>query len=130
MAESKIPPDIAKLSFEDALDELQALVRTLEKGESKLDQAVQAYERGVALKRHCEVKLREAQAKVDKIVLGAEGAVSAEPRRSPWRVAQFDTLRLRLIKDAAHVVELATRIKVHLPSACPDKVIIFHLARA
>lgn len=79
MADSKVPADIAKLSFEDALDELQALVRTLEKGESKLDQAVQSYERGVALKRHCEIKLREAQAKVDKIVLSAEGAVSAEP---------------------------------------------------
>ena len=79
MADSKVPADIAELSFEDALDELQALVRTLEKGESKLDQAVQSYERGVALKRHCEIKLREAQAKVDKIVLSAEGAVSAEP---------------------------------------------------
>ena len=56
MADSKVPADIAKLSFEDALDELQALVRTLEKGESKLDQAVQSYERGVALKRHCENK--------------------------------------------------------------------------
>ena len=79
MADSKVPADIAKLSFEDALDELQALVRTLEKGESKLDQAIQSYERGVALKRHCETKLREAQAKVDRIVLSAEGTVSAEP---------------------------------------------------
>ena len=52
------------------------------------------------------------------------------PRRSSWRLAQFDTLRLRLIKLAARVVETATRIKVHLPSACPDKAIIFHLARA
>jgi hypothetical protein len=44
---------------------------------------------------------------------------AALPRRSPWRRAQFDTLRLRLIKIAARVVEMKTRITVHLPSACP-----------
>ena len=79
MAESKIPADIAKMSFEDALGELQALVRALEKGESKLDEAVQFYERGAALKRHCEAKLRDAQEKVAKIVIGADGSVGSEP---------------------------------------------------
>ena len=44
---------------------------------------------------------------------------AALPRRSPWRRAQFDTLRLRLIKIAARVVEMKTRVTVHLPSACP-----------
>jgi hypothetical protein len=44
---------------------------------------------------------------------------AALPKRSPWRRAQFDTLRLRLIKIAARVVEMKTRITVHLPSACP-----------
>jgi hypothetical protein len=44
---------------------------------------------------------------------------AALPRRSPWRRAQFDTLRLRLVKIAARVVEMKTRITVHLPSACP-----------
>jgi hypothetical protein len=58
------------------------------------------------------------------------GVQAAAPRRSSWRLAQFDTLRLRLIKLAARVVETAARIKVHLPSACPDKAILFHLARA
>jgi hypothetical protein len=43
---------------------------------------------------------------------------AALPRRSPWRHAQFDTLRLKLVKVAARVVELKTRIAVHLPSAC------------
>ena len=43
---------------------------------------------------------------------------AALPRRSPWRRIQFDTLRLRLIKIAARVVEMKTRITVHLPSAC------------
>ena len=81
MAEDGIPPDIAAMNFEDALAELQALVKTLEKGDSKLDQAIQSYERGAALKRHCERKLREAQMKVDKVVLGADGGVSLEPAK-------------------------------------------------
>jgi Transposase DDE domain group 1 len=49
------------------------------------------------------------------------------PKRSAWRVMQFDTLRLRLIKIAARVVELKTQIKIHLPSSAPDQP-IFHLA--
>lgn len=57
------------------------------------------------------------------------GLRSAAPRRSFWRTAQFDTLRLRLIKLAARVIEKATRIRVALASACPDKAIIAHLAR-
>lgn len=73
------PRDIASLSFEEALDELQSLVRALEKGESKLDEAIQQYERGAALKQHCEAKLREAQAKIDKIVMTPSGDVRAEP---------------------------------------------------
>ena len=43
------------------------------------------------------------------------------PRRSAWRVMQFDTLRLRLIKIAARVVELKTQVKVHLPTSAPDQ---------
>jgi hypothetical protein len=46
------------------------------------------------------------------------------PKRSPWRIAQFDTLRLRLIKIAARVVELKTQIRLHLPTACPDQAIL------
>jgi hypothetical protein len=49
------------------------------------------------------------------------------PKRSSWSVMQFDTLRLRLIKIAARVVELKTQIKIHLPSSAPDQR-IFHLA--
>jgi exodeoxyribonuclease VII small subunit len=71
--------DIAKLSFEDALAELEEIVRDLEEGSGALDDAIAAYERGALLKRHCEAKLREAQGRVDKIVLDAEGGVSAEP---------------------------------------------------
>ena len=74
-----LPPDIAALSFEDALAELDAIVRKLETGSTKLDDAIGAYARGAALKAHCEAKLKEAQAKVDKIVLGGDGSIGLEP---------------------------------------------------
>ncbi|HVI87615.1 MAG TPA: exodeoxyribonuclease VII small subunit [Dongiaceae bacterium] len=77
----KLPADIANLSFEEALAELQDLVKRLERGDNKLDDAIRSYERGALLKRHCEAKLREAQLKVDKIVLGPDGAVSTEPAK-------------------------------------------------
>lgn len=71
--------DIAGLSFEDAMAQLEVIVRDLESGKGKLDDAVGAYDRGVRLRRHCEAKLAEAQAKIDKIVAGPEGAVGTEP---------------------------------------------------
>ncbi len=79
MAEGKIPPDIGKMSFEDALAELQRIVGQLEKGEGKLDQAIEGYKRGAALKQHCEAKLREAKQQIDKIALGSAGEVETEP---------------------------------------------------
>jgi exodeoxyribonuclease VII small subunit len=79
LAESQVPADIAKLSFEEALQELEQIVKRLEGGTGKLDDAIQSYERGTLLKRHCEAKLREAQARVDKIVIAPDGSVSAEP---------------------------------------------------
>ncbi|MFI4988518.1 MAG: exodeoxyribonuclease VII small subunit [Alphaproteobacteria bacterium] len=79
MAESALPADIAKMSFEDALAELEAIVRQLEDGKGKLDDAIKAYARGAALKRHCEAKLAEARAKVDKIVLSPEGPTGLTP---------------------------------------------------
>ncbi len=78
MAEADPAREIAQMSFEEALAELEAIVRRLEEGSAKLDDAIGAYERGAALKRHCEAKLGEAQARVDKIVLGANGRVAAE----------------------------------------------------
>ena len=73
-----VPPEIEALSFEDALAELEQIVRRLETGSGKLDESISAYERGALLKRHCEAKLREAQARVDKIVIEADGSVKAE----------------------------------------------------
>ena len=78
---ANVPADIAALSFEDALAELQDLVKRLERGDNKLEDAIKAYERGAALKRHCEAKLREAQLKVEKIVLSSDGSVGAEPAK-------------------------------------------------
>ncbi len=79
MAASPIPADIAKLSFEDALAELEQIVSKLETGKSKLDDAIGAYERGALLKRHCEAKLREAQMKVEQIQLQPDGSLSTKP---------------------------------------------------
>jgi len=81
MAQAPIPADVAKLSFEDALKELEEIVRALETGKGKLDEAIRSYERGAALKAHCEKKLAEAQARVEKIALGADGSVKAEPAK-------------------------------------------------
>jgi len=79
MAEKPLPADIAKLGFEDALAELETIVRQLEEGKGKLEDSIKAYARGAALKRHCEAKLAEARAKVDKIVLGPEGPAGLAP---------------------------------------------------
>ncbi len=80
MAESMdtLPADVAALSFEDALRELEAIVQQLERGQVKLDEAIACYERGALLKRHCEARLAEAKAKVEKIVLVAGGGVATE----------------------------------------------------
>jgi exodeoxyribonuclease VII small subunit len=79
MAGSAVPKDIAAMSFEDALQELETIVKRLEEGKIHLDEAIGAYQRGAALKNHCEAKLREAQAKIEKIVPGPEGTVASEP---------------------------------------------------
>lgn len=77
--EGKTDKDIAAMSFEEALGELETIVRELEDGRVKLDQAIAAYERGARLKAHCEKKLAEAKAKVEKISLGPSGPEGVEP---------------------------------------------------
>jgi len=73
MAKNNIPADIAKLSFEDALEQLEDIVRELEEGAGELDVSIKAYERGAHLKRHCEAKLKEARQRVEQVVLGPGG---------------------------------------------------------
>jgi exodeoxyribonuclease VII small subunit len=78
MADSQLPADIAGMSFEAALAELETIVKRLETGNAKLDDAISSYERGALLKQHCEAKLHEAQSRVDRIVMGADGSPSVE----------------------------------------------------
>ncbi len=77
--QADIPAEIAKMSFEDALEALETIVKTLETGQGSLEDAIGAYERGAMLKRHCEQKLKQAKTRVDKISLDADGTVSAAP---------------------------------------------------
>jgi exodeoxyribonuclease VII small subunit len=79
MTEPALPADIAGMSFEEALAELEQIVKRLERGEAKLDEAILSYERGAQLKRRCEGLLADAQRRVDRIVKSAEGAVTTEP---------------------------------------------------
>jgi exodeoxyribonuclease VII small subunit len=66
-------PDVAQLSFERAIDELETIVKRLEDGKVPLEESVAIYERGEALKRRCEELLRLAEARVEKITLDAAG---------------------------------------------------------
>ena len=72
-------PALSGLSFEDALAELERIVRGLEGGQQRLEDAIAAYERGSALRQHCEAKLREAEMRVERIVAGgAANTVTSE----------------------------------------------------
>jgi exodeoxyribonuclease VII small subunit len=71
MAEA--PADIAAMPFEKALAELEQIVRSLEAGNVPLEESITIYERGEALKAHCDRLLKVAEAKVEKIRLDAEG---------------------------------------------------------
>ncbi|MEO0821344.1 MAG: exodeoxyribonuclease VII small subunit [Pseudomonadota bacterium] len=71
--------DIAALSFEDALAELTRVVDALEGGEVPLDRSLALYERGEALRRHCEKVLADAELKVERIVSGRDGTPATEP---------------------------------------------------
>jgi exodeoxyribonuclease VII small subunit len=71
--------EVSAMSFEDALAELEQIVRGLESGQQKLEDAINAYERGAALRRHCETKLSEAEARVAAIVERADGTLTTRP---------------------------------------------------
>ena len=66
-------PDIAEMSFEQALRALEEVVRQLEGGEVPLEESISLYERGEALRRHCQARLDAAQARIEKIVAGPDG---------------------------------------------------------
>ena len=65
--------DVSQLSFEAALARLEEIVRILESGEAPLDQSIELYQEGDKLKRHCEARLKSAQARIEQIAFGADG---------------------------------------------------------
>jgi exodeoxyribonuclease VII small subunit len=71
--------DIAALSFEQALAELERIVGELESGKAELERSVDVYRRGALLKAHCEAKLQAARLQVEQIILGPSGPVGVEP---------------------------------------------------
>ena len=75
-------PEIEALSFEAALAQLEGIVRSLETGTAPLDESIELYQKGDRLKRHCEARLKAAQARIDRISLDAEG--------KPAGTASFD----------------------------------------
>ena len=70
---------VENLSFEEALKELETIVEKLEGGDVELEESIKIYERGAALKAHCLGKLKNAQLKVEQIVLNQDGDVSTTP---------------------------------------------------
>ncbi len=71
--------DTNNIEFEDALTQLETIVRELESGKIKLDDAVNAYEKAVELKKVCEKKLKEAELKIEKINVAENGKITIEP---------------------------------------------------
>jgi exodeoxyribonuclease VII small subunit len=72
-ATDQTPEQTGELSFEDALKRLEEIVRVLEKGEAPLDQSIELYQEGDRLKRHCEARLKAAQARIEQIAFGTDG---------------------------------------------------------
>jgi exodeoxyribonuclease VII small subunit len=79
------PVDISGMTFEDALRALEDIVRALEGGEVPLDKSIELYERGELLRKHCQARLDAAQARIEKIVAGPDGAVSTTQFDEPGR---------------------------------------------
>ena len=78
MSEEKT--DLSKLSFEQALDQLEKIVDRLERGDVPLDESIKIYEQGEALKKHCATPLQADEDKIEKIRVGADGtAKGSEP---------------------------------------------------
>ena len=75
----KITDEIKKLSFEEALSELEQIVEDLERGDIELEDSISIYEKGVILKAHCEAKLKTAKMKIDKTISHPDGDFSSEP---------------------------------------------------
>ncbi len=73
MATSEPHSDISGLTFEKALAELESIVQRLEQGKVDLEESIAIYERGEALKKHCEQLLKKAEARIEKITISPDG---------------------------------------------------------
>ena len=80
------------MSFEAALKELEAIVSRLEQGEVDLEDSIALYERGQALKAHCEAKLKSAEGRLEKIVMGANGPQVSAASGAPLGAATGESL--------------------------------------
>ena len=67
---------VAELAFEEALAELETIVQTLERGDETLDRSITLFQRGEALKKHCEARLTDARERIDRIMLDDDGKPS------------------------------------------------------
>ncbi|MTI42703.1 exodeoxyribonuclease VII small subunit [Roseibium hamelinense] len=83
MTNTEVPQDIASLTFEDALKQLETIVRELEQGNVPLERSIEIYERGAALRQHCDKLLKSAESKVEKIQLGHDGAAASTTQLDP-----------------------------------------------
>ncbi len=75
---SKQNAEIEQLSFEEAIAELESIVRRLEVGDEKLEEAISAYERGALLQRHCETRLQDAKMRIEKISISDDGKIESQ----------------------------------------------------
>jgi len=75
--------DIGDMTFERALKELESIVTRLERGDVELEESIAIYERGEALKSHCDRLLRQAEAKVEKLAFGADGSIKGTEPLDP-----------------------------------------------
>ena len=75
----EIPSDIAALGFEEALRELEEIVKKIEDGSVTLEKSIELYVRGNYLRRHCDKKLQDASLKIEKIIELNDGRVETEP---------------------------------------------------
>lgn len=74
-----LPDEIQKLSFEEAANALETIVRKLESGQGDLEASIEDYTRGTQLRQHCQAKLDAAKLKVEKMVQNSDGSVTTEP---------------------------------------------------
>ena len=83
MTTAQTQPDVTSLSFEDALKQLETIVRELEQGNVPLERSIEMYERGATLRSHCDGLLKAAEAKVEKIQLGKDGQATGTTALDP-----------------------------------------------